>query len=113
MARGYSQQFPVSIDDIEIMLDITYSYSPGCPEQGPSYASGGQPAEAAEIWITGMAVKGVEVPAWFFDAVIEGERVMDWIREHHDGDGDDDRSDYEYDRARDERLDRDDKESES
>lgn len=103
MSRRYSQQVPVEIDDIEIMLDVAYSYSPGAPEQGPSYASGGEPAEAAEIEITGMSVKGAEVPQWFFDAVLASEKVMDWLQEQHDGD-DDDRSDYEYDRARDERM---------
>jgi hypothetical protein len=103
MSTGYSQQVPVSIDDIEIMLDVTYSYSPGAPEQGPSYASGGQPAEAAEIEITSIKVKGTEVPLWFWAAVIAGDTVHEWLSEHHDGD-EDDGSDRDYDRDRDERL---------
>ena len=171
MSGGYTQQVPVEIDDVEIMLDVTYSYSPGAPEQGPSYASGGQPAEAAEIEITGMSVNGIEnkkacpfcgrdpfhyvdngvgmeavavtccdlgieffartpsdeislprdvfmeigaklldlrreVPLWFFNAVIAGEGVHDWLQEHHDGD-EDDGSDREYDRERDERMEND------
>lgn len=106
MSRGYSQQVSVDIDGVEVTLDVTYSYTPGCPEQGSSYASGGEPATAAEIEITGMAVKGQEVPLWFFNAVIDGEKVMDWLHEHHDGD-EDDGSDRDYDCARDERMERD------
>lgn len=29
----------------EVEVNLTGTFLPGCPEQGPSYASGGQPAE--------------------------------------------------------------------
>lgn len=35
--------------DTETELLIHYTFTPGCPEQGPSYASGGEPAEPPEI----------------------------------------------------------------
>jgi hypothetical protein len=33
----------------EIEVEIAFEHTPGAPEQGPSYASGGQPADPAEI----------------------------------------------------------------
>lgn len=30
-------------------IEVTFSYSPGAPEQGPTYACGGQPAEPDEV----------------------------------------------------------------
>lgn len=30
-------------------VDIDFTFTPGCPETGPSYASGGEPASPAEI----------------------------------------------------------------
>lgn len=64
---------------------VTYDYkitSPGAPEQGPSYASGGQPAEPMEyeVTVTGLyadnckpnaSAKLLEIPAWLRDELIE------------------------------------------
>jgi hypothetical protein len=36
-----------SFDGFEV--EITFTYTPGSPAQGPSYASGGQPADPAEV----------------------------------------------------------------
>lgn len=33
----------------EVELRITYTFTPAVPEQGPSYSSGGQPAEGATV----------------------------------------------------------------
>ena len=33
----------------EVELRITYNFTPGAPEQGPTYSSGGQPADPDEI----------------------------------------------------------------
>lgn len=33
----------------EIEVEVSYLVAPGCPEQGPSYASGGEPASDPEI----------------------------------------------------------------
>lgn len=33
----------------EVEVEVSYTLTPGCPEQGPSYASGGQPAEYPAI----------------------------------------------------------------
>jgi len=37
------------ITTIEIDVEIEYDFTPGQPEQGPSYASGGEPAAPAEV----------------------------------------------------------------
>ena len=38
---------PFALDAIEV--EITYTYLPGAPEQGPTYSSGGQPADPDEV----------------------------------------------------------------
>ncbi len=40
-----------------IEVEIEYDFTPGSPERGPSYASGGEPAEGpeidvSEVWLT-------------------------------------------------------------
>ena len=86
MRKSHSRCVTVDVEGVEVTLLASYSYTPGCPEQGPSYDSGGQPAEGPEIEITSMKVKGEEVPQWFFDAVIAGESVPDYIRDNHEDD---------------------------
>lgn len=34
-----------------VNVEVQFTFTPGCPEQGPSYASGGEPATAPEIEI--------------------------------------------------------------
>lgn len=38
---------PVGLGEIEV--EITYRFTPGRPARGPSYASGGEPAEPPEV----------------------------------------------------------------
>lgn len=83
-ARKHSQIVYVDIDGIEVEIDCTYTFTSGVPEQGPSYASGGQPAEGPEIEILDMFVKGDRVPDWFYKAVINGEKALDYIAENHE-----------------------------
>lgn len=33
----------------EIEVTVTATYQPGCPERGPTYSSGGEPAEPASV----------------------------------------------------------------
>ena len=74
--RHYVLTTPILIAGQERQVSITFTYLKGCPEQGPSYASGGEPAEWAEIEIIratietdGRRVKdGWEpCPQWFLD----------------------------------------------
>ena len=46
---------PFALDGIEV--EITYTFTPGAPEQGPTYSSGGQPADPDEV-------EFVSVDAW-------------------------------------------------
>lgn len=45
------QTLPVGDPDLgaEVEVEITFSFLQGAPEQGPSYASGGQPADPDEV----------------------------------------------------------------
>ena len=68
-----------------------YSYkitSPGAPEQGPSYASGGQPAEPFEFEVTFVDLRKdegggketpVECPAWL------QTEIETWLYEDNEG----------------------------
>jgi acetamidase/formamidase len=51
----YRFTFPgLAEGDFEIAyptLDIEFSFTPGCPATGPSYSSGGEPADPAEVEI--------------------------------------------------------------
>lgn len=40
---------PLVNDHARIEVEITYAFTPGCPETGPTYSCGGTPAEPDEI----------------------------------------------------------------
>jgi len=40
----------------EIAVDIVYTYTPGRPARGPSYASGGEPADPPEVEFVSAAL---------------------------------------------------------
>jgi hypothetical protein len=42
----------------EYPVEVTYSVTPGCPEQGPTYACGGQPAEPDVVEIVSAVIQG-------------------------------------------------------
>ena len=70
---------------------VGYSYritSPGAPEQGPSLASGGQPAEPFEFEVTFVDLRkdegdkkneALDVPAWL------RAEIETWLYEDSDG----------------------------
>ncbi len=39
----------VDVGETCVKLDIEFQYHPGTPQRGPSYASGGEPAEGPEL----------------------------------------------------------------
>lgn len=56
-------------------IEITFSYSPGTPEQGPTFDCGGQPAEGPEIELVSAKLidgHGIEPTQ---------EQVNDWAEE--------------------------------
>jgi hypothetical protein len=57
-----SKRFQFTVDHMvgrrEIELVVTYSMTPGRPEQGPTYACGGTPAEPPEVEIVSVKHNG-------------------------------------------------------
>lgn len=75
---------PVSLVEIEVAyptVDIDFTYSPGRPETGPTYACGGTPAEPADVEMTkATLVNG--------DGLLPTQaQIDDWAENWLDGDG--------------------------
>ena len=76
---------------VDLVADVYYRVtSRGCPEQGPTYDSGGQPAEAPEWEIDRILVgpdDGVQdkepfsIPAWLHDLIAESDETAQAIIE--------------------------------
>lgn len=70
----------VEIAGHELIVDYEFKItSRGCPATGPSYSSGGEPAEAAEFEITVLGarfpkqhadVPELEIPKWLEDILV-------------------------------------------
>jgi hypothetical protein len=91
-AKTYSQIFPVDVDGIEVSVDCEYTYTPGSPAvYYQRNGDPGWPAEGPELEIVEMKVGEVPVPIWFFNAVVDGEKAHDYLIEHHEREGEDDR----------------------
>ena len=84
--RHYVLTTSILIAGQERQVSITFTYVRGTPEQGPSYASGGEPATGPEIEIVratietdGRRVKdGWEpCPQWFIDILQSAIRSGD------------------------------------
>jgi len=48
-------------DEDETDALVKYTYRPGCPERGPTYDCGGEPAEPPEVEILKVTVGGVQI----------------------------------------------------
>ena len=77
-------------------IEIVFSYSPGAPEQGPSYASGGQPAEPPEVeFISAKLIEGhgieptqAQIDDWADDWLASDtgyQAAIDEVVAHHEG----------------------------
>jgi len=58
-------------------VEIEFGYIPGCPETGPSYASGGEPATPDEIEVHSVKVikdEGVQMPPEWWR-----EKAQEWL----------------------------------
>lgn len=56
--------WPIGYDEIRVI--ITFTFLKGAPEQGPSYASGGQPADPDEIEFVSAKLFDEHTPSPFF-----------------------------------------------
>ncbi len=58
-------------------VEIKFNFVPGCPETGPTYASGGEPATPDEIEALSVKVlnaEGIDMPpSWWL------ERAQEWL----------------------------------
>ncbi len=99
MAKKCSAAIPMYLnienEQIEITALIEYTITPGCPAQGPSYASGGEPAEPAEIEIREVELEISDprfegdrfrepCPKWLFDYLANSSDVYENLGEHGD-----------------------------
>jgi hypothetical protein len=68
---------PPDPDAPEIEVRIWFTFTPGCPEQGPSYVSGGEPATGPEVEFDSVErVDGIAAP-----------ELADWAAEYLAGPG--------------------------
>lgn len=91
MSDKYSHTSMVSIGSSEVEVEFDYTVSPFIPEQGPSYASGGQPAEGGELEITEARVRlplvgdkktaSEKVPDWMLELFQNDDFILDDLRE--------------------------------
>jgi hypothetical protein len=90
----YSHTRTVEIGGSEVEVEFDYNLSPVIPEQGPSYASGGQPAEGGELEITGATIivpgnivagkkttERHDAPPWLLTLFQNDDYIADDLRE--------------------------------
>ena len=96
--RTFTQQFTHPYND-EILMCVEYTYTPGAPEQGPSYASGGQPADPPEVEIVNCWDQATGASMILVDN--ELVEIEDLLIENHvdEGPDPDDARDAREDRA--------------
>src|SRR5580704_2960752 len=100
-------------DELEVMAEIDFTITPGSPATGPSYSSGGEPAEPAEIeidrvWLC-FPIAGEmghfshePAPQWLVDFVTNSDAVYQKLGDSCGwGEEGGDDPDYEYERQRD------------
>ena len=63
-------------------LIITYIYTPPSPQRGPSYDSGGEPAEYTEVEVISMLIDGVPATHDQLCQVDENERLYEEMEIH-------------------------------
>jgi hypothetical protein len=80
-------------DEAETTLVIEFTFSPGYPETGPTYACGGTPAEPPEIEVVSAHRKegGEDYP--LSDDL--AEKIMIWLSENFEDDWEPDYPDYD------------------
>ena len=84
--RTFTQELN-RLDEDETPIVVEYTYLPGAPEEGPSYASGGQPADPPEIDIKNIFDKATGGKIGVTEA--EFEKFHELLLENHVDDGPD------------------------
>jgi hypothetical protein len=114
-ARTWLTCYAEPSDNFQRPIEIVFTYLPGAPAQGPSYASGGQPAEPAEISIEAIYFIGDDeidvgsesqyapLPGWMVEKLSSDSLVFDWLCREAEEDRiavADDRAEMKADEAR-------------
>jgi len=68
--------------DNDVELSILFEYTPPSPQRGPSYDSGGEPAEYTEVDVLGVMVDDIAARPDQWDDVIECERLYEAMEIH-------------------------------
>ena len=84
MATKHTLTFFFTFGLRETGVDVTYNYTPGRPARGPSYASGGEPADPPEVEFVKAVLTGAKL-----DKDLQ-ERLDEWAEDLLQGDGYDD-----------------------
>jgi len=81
----HSHTLNLDIAGTDLTVDVVFTCSPYIPEEGPSYSSGGQPAEGGELEIESATITIGKVqhpaPAWLIDIIENDEDLMDELRD--------------------------------
>ena len=74
----YSETIPVRLEgqDDQVDLDVEFTWSPGYPETGPSYASGGEPAEPDSFDVVSVKRDGAE----YKTNAREDDVIFEWLQ---------------------------------
>ena len=87
-------------DEVEREYVVTYTISKGYPATGPSYASGGEPAEPPEVELIDVTCDGLP-----FASAEHDDWFVHQIAEQHDhADEASERAEHRYEQLRDQRM---------
>lgn len=64
-------------ESVDLEIFVTFNYTPGRPESGPSYYSGGEPAEPAEVEFECADLVGPE--GVVVDQAVVDKLSEDWL----------------------------------
>jgi len=66
----------------DVELSILFEYTPPSPQRGPSYDSGGEPAEYTEVEVISMLIDGVPATHDQLSEVDENTRLYEAMEIH-------------------------------
>ena len=100
MPAAQSASIPVLLslcgEEVEVRALIEYTVTPGSPARGPSYASGGEPAEGPEIEISEIEIEVLDTtkkppvlskepaPLWLYNFIVQSNDVREMLLDHAD-----------------------------
>ncbi len=83
MTTKYEETMPASLldpHDEQGEIEVTFTWSPGSPETGPTYASGGEPATPDEYEI--YKVVRIAEKAMVLPTADQEHAIIEWLDSH-------------------------------